>query len=94
VIAMMYGRHHGFSGWDWLAMSLTMALLWLLIVGAVVLAVRLLSRRSHGAAPQGSPSASTATLLAERFARGEIGEEEYQRRLTVLHSTPNQPETR
>ncbi|MFD0503335.1 SHOCT domain-containing protein [Streptomyces chiangmaiensis] len=35
--------------------------------------------------PPTPPSAEQ--LLAERFARGEIDEEEYQRRLRVLHST-------
>ncbi|MFJ9011637.1 hypothetical protein [Streptomyces canus] len=30
---------------------------------------------------------SPEQLLTERFARGEVDEEEYQRRLPVLHST-------
>ena len=52
-------------------------LLWLLLVGVLVVA---LFRR--GARWQSSRSAEN--VLGERYARGEIGEDEYRERLNVL----------
>lgn len=59
-----------------------------LIVLAVVLVVRSLSRPGRPAAPS-----SAHQILAERFARGEIDAEEYQARLRVLNgeAPPQQP---
>ena len=57
-----------------------------LVVLAVVLLVRALSRPGH-------PAASSAhQILAERFARGEIDAEEYQARLRVLNGEPGGPQ--
>jgi putative membrane protein len=51
------------------------------ILGAVAL-IRYLTVGSRGAEPRPTP----AQLLAERFARGEIDEQEYHRRLdTLMH---------
>ncbi|GAA0415338.1 SHOCT domain-containing protein [Streptomyces luteireticuli] len=80
-----YGNHGG--GWGWLAMSIGMILFWVLVIGALVLLFRSLGRpheRPHWGSP---PAASAEQILAERFARGEIDEEEYRLRLEVLRST-------
>ncbi len=39
---------------------------------------------ANGAGPEKSPSSPAVDILRERFARGEISEEEFTRRLTVL----------
>ncbi|MEU3467349.1 SHOCT domain-containing protein [Streptomyces sp. NPDC006687] len=71
-------------------MSLTTLIVWSLIVAATVLVVRALSR--DGADGRTAPAPDPASdkgaerLLAERFARGEIDDEEYGRRLAVLRS--------
>jgi len=57
-----------------------------LIVLAVVLVARALSRPSHPAV-----SLSAQQILAERFARGEIDAEEYQARLRILNGEPPPP---
>jgi len=59
-------------------------LLWtVLIAAAVVLVVRSGAGREHGGEwSEGSAQA----ILAERFARGEISEEEYRERLDALRS--------
>jgi putative membrane protein len=78
--AMMWGWH-SWSWWAWLAMSLSMVAFWGLIIWGVVAIVRGVGgsrRRPEGRDPE--------QILAERFARGEIDEEEYHRRLQTLRS--------
>ncbi|MFP8959011.1 SHOCT domain-containing protein [Streptomyces nanhaiensis] len=82
---MMFWYGHNVSGWGWWVMSLGMILFWALVITAAVLLFRALDRpRDRPRTPAG-PSAEQ--LLAERFARGEISEEEYRSRLAVLRSS-------
>jgi putative membrane protein len=89
---MMFWYDHDVSGWGWFAMSASMVIFWALIIGVGVLLFRALGRTGPGSGEHThthTPSApSPEQLLAERFARGEIDEEEYQRRLAALHATP------
>ncbi|MCU1670833.1 MAG: hypothetical protein JWP40_3760 [Blastococcus sp.] len=80
------------SGWGWAAMSISMILFWgLLILGGVLL-FRALNRPSGG---HEAPSRATPEqVLAERFARGEIDEDEYRRRLETLHASSSGYATR
>ncbi|MER6030061.1 SHOCT domain-containing protein [Streptomyces sp. NPDC001851] len=82
----MFWYGHGVGGWGWLAMSVGMLLFWILIIALGVLLYRSLARPGEGSdrAGSGQPGTSPEQLLAERFARGEIDEDEYRRRLTVL----------
>ncbi|MGP4016577.1 SHOCT domain-containing protein [Saccharopolyspora sp. 5N708] len=57
-----------------------MVLFWALVIAAIIALVRYLQRT--GRVERGTVSAEE--LLAERFARGEIDEEEYRRRLATL----------
>jgi putative membrane protein len=43
---------------------------------------------SHGAAADGGSDRSARDILAERFARGEISEEEFEQRSRVLERQP------
>ncbi|MGP4050639.1 SHOCT domain-containing protein [Streptomyces sp. 2A115] len=84
---MMSWYDHDVSGWGWFAMSASMILFWALIITAAVLLFRALNR------PPGehthTPVASTPEqVLGVRFARGEIDEEEYWRRLSALRAGP------
>lgn len=54
-------------------------LLWLVVLGVIVWAV---TRRRDRGGPAGGDRARE--ILAERFARGEIGGEEYRERLDAL----------
>ena len=77
---------HGMSAWGWVASTLGVVLvLALLILGAVLL-VRSSRRPSDGSSLGPSPR-SPEQILAERFARGEIDEEEYRQRLAALKGT-------
>lgn len=89
VIGMMW--YDGGWGWSgWLFMTVIMVVLWsLLIVGTVAMARYLAGlHRDHRPGPSsGDPawgSRRAEDLLAERFARGEIDEDEYKRRLALL----------
>ncbi|MFJ9682594.1 SHOCT domain-containing protein [Streptomyces sp. NPDC101194] len=85
----MMWYHSGWGG-GWLLMIVIMVVFWsLLIVGAVALIHYLTNaRRGHQAGPPPGEAAwgsrRAEDLLAERFARGEIDDDEYKRRLTLL----------
>lgn len=76
--------HCGSGGWaHWVWMAGTVAL-WALLIFAVVLVVRhLVSLDGARASANGRPSREEG-LIGERFARGEIDDDEYRRRITVL----------
>ncbi|MFJ6479864.1 MULTISPECIES: SHOCT domain-containing protein [unclassified Streptomyces] len=82
---MMFWFDHNVSGWGWLAMSASMILFWAPIITVAVLLIRALNRSPEHAHVPARPSPEQ--LLAERFARGDIDEEDYQRRLAALRSS-------
>ncbi|MFE1246894.1 SHOCT domain-containing protein [Streptomyces sp. NPDC058735] len=88
---MMFWYDHDVSGWGWFGMSIGMVLFWALIITALVLVFRAVNRpHEHTPTPTPTPTAPTPQqILAERFARGEIDEEEYRRRLAALHAGPS-----
>lgn len=84
---MMYG-----NGWmwghGWLLMWVVMALVLAALIAAMVVAIRYLSASSQVSAQRSGVSVRPGpeTLLAERFARGEIDDDEYRRRLSLLRA--------
>ncbi|WP_329190668.1 SHOCT domain-containing protein [Actinacidiphila glaucinigra] len=71
------------NGWGWALMSLG----WLVLLVLVGLAVAVLLRRTADGGPGRAADRrdpSPRELLAERYARGDIDDEEYRRRLQVL----------
>ncbi len=74
---MMYGWNGGWAGIVW------MILFWAVILGVLYLIVRLVS--SAGARP--GQERDAMSILDERFARGEISQEEYAERRRVLEGT-------
>ncbi|MDV9172389.1 SHOCT domain-containing protein [Streptomyces sp. W16] len=81
---MMYWNHHDMSGWDWFAMSTGSVLLWALLLTVAILFIRNLSHTSQR--PDILAAPSPEQVLADRFARGEIDEEDYRNRLAVLRT--------
>lgn len=84
------GHHvHAGLGWGgWLLWVLFMIALWALVIMAVVWLVRSFTHRGPvTAAPWravGTGTVSAEQILAERFAHGQIDENEYRARLAVL----------
>lgn len=77
------------AGWGvggWLAMSLMMVVFWGGLIALIVLLIRGAAPRHvrHGGPPADIPAPRAEEVLAERFARGEIDEEEFTRRREVL----------
>ncbi|HEX6248670.1 MAG TPA: SHOCT domain-containing protein [Nocardioidaceae bacterium] len=81
--------HDGWGAGAWVLMVLLLLLLFALIVAVVVLAVRAARRAPHTGSSSAPVGPSTAEqVLDERFARGEIDEEEYLRKRSVLRERP------
>ena len=74
----------GMSGWGYALMTISMVLFWGAVIAGIVLLVRHFGRGGQQTPAAPSQPASPEQLLAERFARGEIDEEEYHQRLAVL----------
>ncbi|MFE9882889.1 SHOCT domain-containing protein [Streptomyces sp. NPDC005784] len=83
---MMFWYDHDVSGWGLFAMSAGMILFWTLIITVAVLLFRTLNRSQEHTHAPATPSAED--ILRERLARGEIDEDDYQRRLNALHAGP------
>ena len=70
---MGYGWHGWWMGWWWIFwIALIVVVLWLVFYAA--------SRPRNGREARRTPE----EILRERYARGEIDSEEYQRRLEIL----------
>jgi putative membrane protein len=76
---MMWQYGNGMGGWGLGLMTVGNVLVWVLILIGVIALVRYLRRTASA-----TPRATAEELLAERFARGEVGEQEYCDRLEVL----------
>jgi putative membrane protein len=74
----------GMSGWGCALMALGMVLFWALVIFGVIALVRFLARNDRPTAARPAPE----QLLAERFARSEIDEQEYHQRLDTLRDRP------
>ncbi|WP_112468804.1 SHOCT domain-containing protein [Streptomyces triticisoli] len=87
---MWYDGGWGWGGW--FVMAVFMVVFWALVIAGIVALVRYLTgtprhQRSGSPSATGEPgreSRRAEDLLAERFARGEIDDDEYKRRLTLL----------
>ena len=76
----------GWMGWWWVFMPI----LFIALVAVSIWAVVALTRSRPG---DRGPRHDPQQILAERFARGEIDEAEYRRRVAILQGrTPDQDE--
>lgn len=82
---MMWGNGFGMGG-GWLLGGLMMLLFWAVVIGLIVWAIWAFARRQTGhvnyspasQAPWPGPQGDPALQIAkERYARGEIGREQY-----------------
>ena len=81
---MMWWYGPGMNSWGYGLMTVSMVLFWALVIFGVGALVRHLGRGERVTADRLTPE----QILAERFARGEINEDEYQHRLDLLTRGP------
>lgn len=72
---------YGMGGGGWFVMVLFMIVFWALVIFAVAAIFR---GGGSGALPTGTAHRDAADVLDERFARGEIDDDEYHARRSVL----------
>ena len=73
----MWGMMDGYGwGWAWWGIA-HMILWWILIILGIVVLVRWLSR---SASPHHEASETPLDILKKRYARGEIGKEEFEQK--------------
>ena len=79
---MMYGWGH--QGWGvgmWIVMGIAMVIFWAIVIFGIVALVRYLGH-SHDASS--TPTLDPEAILRERFARGEVDEEQFRKSLGTL----------
>jgi putative membrane protein len=81
---MMWWYGNGISGWGYALMTVSMVLFWALVIFGVIALFRYLGRSDRSTAIRPTPE----QVLAERFARGDIDEQEYHQRLNTLRDRP------
>ncbi len=86
---MMYDGY----GWGWggsIVMGVLIVLFWAGVITMIVLAIRYLAGGGQATSAGDRTLRSGEDILAERFARGEIDDEEYRRRMSLLreHRAP------
>ncbi|MFB9198950.1 SHOCT domain-containing protein [Actinomadura verrucosospora] len=81
------GWHDGDAPAFWPVFPITFGLFWLAVLGTAFYLIR---RRMHDGAEAARAAADPMTkarsVLAERFARGEIDEDEYHVRMSALRN--------
>ncbi|MGO9155016.1 SHOCT domain-containing protein [Mycobacterium sp.] len=71
-------------GWGWIITAVVVIGLFALLITAIVVAVRLTVAGRHGGAGSPQQMRGAENKLAERFARGDIDEDDYRRRMAAL----------
>ena len=84
---MMYGYGNPAGGWGYALVAVSMILFWGAVIYGILALVRYTRRDGlQGPETAGPPAPGPERLLAERFAHGEIDEDEYRQRLTTLRA--------
>ena len=82
----MNWNDNGMHGWGYGLMGISMLLFWALAILAVVLLARYLGGQGRQTLTAQPVQRTPGQILAERFAHGDIDDEEYRRRTNVLRS--------
>lgn len=81
---MMYWYGNGMGGWGFVLMTVAVLVFWSLLIGAIVAPVRCFGPAGRaGRVSEPTPS-GPERILAERYARGEIDEQEYRHRMAAV----------
>ena len=86
---MVWWSQHG-DGWAFMLMSISLLLFWGLVILGVVALVRGLAASARPTNDGGVRRPTADEVVAERFARGEIDEQEYRSRMAALRGDPQE----
>ena len=78
------GRRPRLVSWGGIVMTVVLVVLLVAVIIVLVFAIRYLSRSGSHYNRASSEATRAEDALAQRFARGEIDEDEYRRRMTLL----------
>ncbi len=78
----------GHGGWGMGFGFIPMLLFWVLMITAVVLLLKYLFRQLSSVQRDEAAQDIAIKLLRERYARGEIDQQEFEQRLSVLKAPP------
>ena len=81
---MMYWGNNTMNGWGYALMGVSNVLFWGLLIAGIVFLARYLGDSRPRGSDRPPPRNPPEEVLAERFARGEIDDDEYRRRLAIL----------
>jgi putative membrane protein len=84
---MMFSWGDQMSGWGWALMTISTIAFWALVIAGIVALVRYTRTAGAERGPEPPARVTPERILAERYARGEIDESEYKRRLDTLDVT-------
>jgi putative membrane protein len=86
---MMNWYGTGMSGWGYGLMTVSMLLFWGLVIAGIVILVRYVGSNTRQTSNTQPGQSSPERILAERFARGDIDNDEYRRRMDTIrgHAT-------
>ncbi len=74
----MWHSWNGGGSYGWGIGMFGMALFWVVVIAAIVLAVRALGDRARYAGPPGPPRETPLEILQRRYASGEIDRKEFE----------------
>ncbi len=84
---MMYGfGWHDVSGWGWVGMTVMMVF-WIALLALIVFAISRAFSHPTQTPPASRDADHASAILRERFARGEITEDEYRKSSSILRDT-------
>ena len=81
---MMWYWNGGWSWWGWVGMTITMLIFWGLVIWGIVALVRYYNAPRADAPSGREQEATPEGILATRFARGEIDEQEFTHKREVI----------
>ncbi len=80
-----YGYGSQMGAWGWIG-GIAMILFWILIVVGLVVLIRFLIARTRAEGTGAASHRDPVDILRERYAKGEIDREEFERKKTDLQS--------
>lgn len=81
----MFWYGNEFGGWGYALMTISIVLFWGLVIFGIVAVMRSSARGGQRSTPVAAPRQTPEEVLDERFALGQINEQELRQRRDALH---------